>query len=354
MSQSAQVHRIGPKHALHVRVPEGWVPVDHEPFTRRVASHRTTKYASLAVSPRRPRSDSARAPGQLPHSASGHHGRGNDCLVRAPAAVVALLRFDGDRGFGDWRLCLVPARSQRREGSTRTQVLAPESRQSLQDLRALGLRRNWHPGCATPACTYGSISICGGRYAISGKEIPGGAYAWPNLKIHDSGLLGRALWAANNRVHCITRTPRRSHDHRGADCHSGCGFLLSGWKKGKTWTQGLRRLSTGVPHREPTAIHNAKPHKSASARRFLEILPYKSLSNHSLRDKHSHYFWTKTPGRLHSVSWSSRTLISTASRVCMGFFKNSLKSRFLLAFNSSRFPSRSFTVLVIWVIVPNQ
>ena len=90
---------------------------------------------------------------------------------------------------------------------------------------------------STPACTYGSISVCGGRYAISGKEIPGGAYAWPNFKIHDSGLLGRALWAANNRVHRITRTPRRSHDHRGVDCHSGCGFLLSGRKKGKTWTQ---------------------------------------------------------------------------------------------------------------------
>ena len=98
--------------------------------------------------------------------------------------------------------------------SARTQVLAPESGQSLQDLRAMGVRRYCHPCFAAASYAHGSISVCGGRYAISGKKIPGRAHAQPNLQIHGPGLLGRTLWTANNRVHLGTRTPCRSGSHR--------------------------------------------------------------------------------------------------------------------------------------------
>ena len=183
----------------------------------------------MALSPRRPGPDSPWALGQLPYSCSRHHGRCYDRHVRAPAAVVALLRFDGDGGVGDRRICYVPARSHRGERGARAQVLAQESGQSLRDLRTMGLRRDCHPCSIAAACAHGSIPACGGRNAISGEEISGGANAWPNLPIHDPGVFGRALWKANHRVHRGARTPCHSGDHRGAACGRHCGSLFLAW-----------------------------------------------------------------------------------------------------------------------------
>ena len=54
----------------------------------------------------------------------------------------------------------------------------------------------------------------------------------------------------------------------------------------------------------------------------------------------SRYYWELTFALIvcsdDSASWSSRALISIASRVYMGFFKNNLYSRFLLIFSSCR------------------
>ena len=139
---------------------------------------------------------------------------------------MALLRFDGGGRFSGRRLCHLPARSQGRERSAGPQILAQKSGQSLQDLRAMGIRRHCHPCLTAAPCAHGSVSACGGRHAISAKKIPGSAHARPNLQIHDPGLFGRALWTANHCVHRGTRTPRRGGNHFGADYHCHRGFLL--------------------------------------------------------------------------------------------------------------------------------
>src|SRR5271166_6412788 len=95
----------------------------------------------------------------------------------------------------------------------------------------MGLWRYCHSCLAAPAYAYGSIFVCGGGNAISGKKILGCAYAWPHLQIHDSGLPGSALRSANNRVHRRTRAPLGSGAPLVSDRHCVGGLLLLGWEK---------------------------------------------------------------------------------------------------------------------------
>ena len=199
--------------------------IEHRTSSCGVASYCSTRCTALAFSPWRPRSNSSRAPGQLPYPASGHHGCRDDCLVSAARGVMALLRLDGDCRFGDWRICLVQARSQRGKKSTRTQVLGSESGPSLQDLRALGVQRHCYPGHAAPSRADGSVSVRSRCYAISGEKVPDCAHARSTLEIHDHRLLGGSLRKKNHWLHYWTWTSCGGRSSPGSG-NDSCGSFL--------------------------------------------------------------------------------------------------------------------------------
>lgn len=163
---------------------------------------------------------------------------------------MALLRIDGHGGFGNWRICYLPARSQRRERSAGTQVFAPESGQNLQHLRAMGIRCHRHPCFSATTRAHGSISACGWRDAISSRKIPGGAHPWSNQQIHAPGLLGRAPRTTDNRIHRETRPPRCGGRYPCVARYCCCDFLFLG--------QGAREKSSSKAGIESALIPIAR------------------------------------------------------------------------------------------------
>src|SRR6202162_4870427 len=147
-----------------------WTPASPEnapsPDDGGRSTHRSAKLAALDLPPRWFGLYSAGTPGQLHLATPGKHGRTDHRVVRAARRIVVVLRFDGDRWFGDRRVRSLPLGAQRREGNAGPQVSAQEAGENLQDFRPLGFWRYRHSGLAATPCAHGSLRFGRGSHAI--------------------------------------------------------------------------------------------------------------------------------------------------------------------------------------------
>ena len=180
---------------------------------------------------------------------------------------MVLLQLDGYGWLARRRVSHVPAGSDRRERSTRPQILAPKCGSSLQDLRAVGLRCNCHSRFAAAPCAHGSVSARGGRHAISGQKIPGGPHVRPNLQIHGAGLFGFTVWAPNHCVHRGTWTPWSGGISLRADCRRRGFLFLARQQKEKAGMGHWRALFLKRTVLSRAALRSVASHSRAARRR---------------------------------------------------------------------------------------
>src|SRR5580704_11773023 len=170
-------------------------------------THRSTQPEALDLSPWRIGLHPLGTPRQLHNSTPGQHGCAHDRLGSTRCNVMALLRADGDGGFGAGGVRDVPAGAQGRERIAGAQGFSEDVEEGLRNLRTMGICGYSYTGAAATTDALGTLCAGCGGYAIFSEQIFVGDDAGTNCAVLDPGLPGGALWTKDPAFAFAARTP---------------------------------------------------------------------------------------------------------------------------------------------------